>query len=128
MSKKFWRRQKAFTLVELMIAIALIGTLVAIALPRYHQYRVRGFMVATRSDTKNVHTAVQAWIAENVGGTPPREILTGPGQMISYLTARVSAGVTVEVAPSGDVTGRHAGLNGACTINMDGSVNDTLTP
>jgi len=111
-----------------MIVTAVIGILTAIAIPQYNLYRVRGFMVTTRCDTKNVHTAVQAWIAENVTGTPPAETCAGPGQMVNYSAARVSAGVIVVVAPGGDVTGRHVNLNGTYTINVDGSVNDTLAP
>ncbi|MGD0624355.1 MAG: prepilin-type N-terminal cleavage/methylation domain-containing protein [Thermodesulfobacteriota bacterium] len=128
MSRKFHRNPKGFTLVELMIVTAVIGILTAIAIPQYNLYRVRGFMVTTRCDTKNVHTAVQAWIAENVTGTPPAETCAGPGQMVNYSAARVSAGVIVVVAPGGDVTGRHVNLNGTYTINVDGSVNDTLAP
>lgn len=128
MSRKFHRNPKGFTLGELMIVTAVIGILTAIAIPQYNLYRVRGFMVTTRCDTKNVHTAVQAWIAENVTGAPPAETCTGPGQMVNYSTARVSAGVIVVVAPGGDVVGRHVNLNGTYAINVDGSVNDTLAP
>jgi prepilin-type N-terminal cleavage/methylation domain-containing protein len=128
MSRRFHRNPKGFTLVELMIVIAAIGILTAIAIPQYHLYRVRGFMATTRSDAKNVHTAVQAWIAENVTGAPPTETCVGPGQMVNYPLARVSTGVTLVVAPGGDVMGRHVGLNGTYTINVDGSVNDTLAP
>ena len=126
MHKKFRQKHKGFTLAELMIVIAVIGILVAIAIPQYNLYRMRGFVATTRCDTKNVHTAVQAWIAENIGGTPPAEICTGPSQMAKYLPAKVSAGVTIVVSPGGDVTGSHANLNGTYTINVDGSANDTL--
>ena len=128
MSKNFWRKPKGFTLVELMIVIAVMGVLTAVAIPQYNLYRARGFMAMTRCDTKNVHTAVQAWIAENIGGNPPAETCAGPSQMVNYLRARVSAGVTIGVAPGGDVTGQHVSLNGTYTINVDGSVNDTLAP
>jgi hypothetical protein len=46
--------------------------------------------------------------------------------MVKYAPAKVSAGVTIVVAPGGDVTGSHANLNGTYTINVDGSANDTL--
>lgn len=110
-----------------MIVIAVVGILAAVAIPKYHLYRIRGFMATTRSDTKNVYASVQAWIAENPTGTPPAETRVGPSQMVKYPAARVSTGVTIVVAPGGDVMGRHVGLNGTYTINIDGSVNDTLT-
>jgi prepilin-type N-terminal cleavage/methylation domain-containing protein len=128
MSRRFQRNPKGFTLVELMIVIAAMGILTAISIPQYNLYRARGFMATVRADTKNVHTALQAWIAENVTGAPPAETCAGPGQMVNYSAARVSAGVIVVVAPGGDVTGRHVNLNGTYSINVDGSVNDTLAP
>lgn len=127
MSRKFRPKQKGFTLIELMIVIAIIGVLAAIAVPQYQLYRSRGFMAAVRSDTKNLHTAVQAFIAENLGGTPPTVNVTGPAAIPQYPPARVSALVTINVNATGDVTGSHDALGGTYTITGDGAVIDLLS-
>jgi len=127
MFRKFRPNQKGFTLIELMIVIAIIGVLAAIAVPEFQLYRTRGFMATVRSDTKNLHTGVQAYIAENLGGTPPVVNVTGPAAIPEYPPARVSALVTVAVNAAGDVTGSHVSLGGTFTITHDGAVVDALS-
>lgn len=127
MSKIFRPKQKGFTLIELIIVVAIIGILAAIAVPQFQVYRSRGFMATVRSDTKNLHTAVQAYIAEHLGGSPPVVQYTGPALMTEYPPARVSALVTIQVTSAGDVTGSHAALGGTYTITADGAVVDSLS-
>ncbi|MFC1890891.1 type IV pilin protein [Thermodesulfobacteriota bacterium] len=52
---------KGFTLIELMIVIAIIGILAAIAVPQFSSYRVKAFHGGVMSDMKNVATAQEAY-------------------------------------------------------------------
>jgi type IV pilus assembly protein PilA len=64
MLRRNLKNTKGFTLIELMIVIAIIGILAAIAIPQFTAYRQRGFNAAAQTDLRNAATAQEAYYTD----------------------------------------------------------------
>ena len=123
------RGERGFTLIELMIVIAIIGILAAIAIPQFSRYRSRGYMASVKADAKNAYTAVEAYRGDNPGLPPPGETITSGLTGATYTAARATVGNTITIAAGGVVTATHdnaAELTGSYVIDATGIAFDTL--
>ena len=70
MFKRFKKGQKGFTLVELLIVIAILGILAAVAIPNRISFVNSGDAAAMDTELITVPTAVIAYMAMNNGELP----------------------------------------------------------
>lgn len=70
------KAQKGFTLIELMIVIAIVGILAAIALPAYQDYIVRAKIAEAVAGMSEAKTSVTEYIS-SMGGLPAEQSAFG---------------------------------------------------
>jgi prepilin-type N-terminal cleavage/methylation domain-containing protein len=58
-------KEEGFTLVELLIVVAIIGILAAIAIPQFAAYRERAYCGSQESDLANLAIAQEAYFIDN---------------------------------------------------------------
>src|SRR4051812_35807009 len=59
------KKPGGFTLIEILIAVAIVGILAAIALPSYNQYVVRGKLAEAYSSLLSARVQSEQWFQDN---------------------------------------------------------------
>ena len=129
--------QKGFTLIELMIVIAIIGILAAIAIPAYQNYTIRAQVTEGLSLAAGWKTAISEYYAQNgtfptgsttaAGGAAGSVSVTGAssGKYVSSVVVGPLAGQIVITYSGPQVNGKLAGLKLDLSPGLD-SNNDVI--
>ena len=69
--------RKAFTLIELLIVVAIIAILAAIAVPNFLEAQVRAKVSRCKADQRSLATAIESYVVDNNKYPPPYVGLSG---------------------------------------------------
>jgi type IV pilus assembly protein PilA len=115
----FKKVQKGFTLIELMIVIAIIGILAAIAIPAYQNYTIRSQITEGLSLADGWKTAISEYYAQN-GSFPASSNTTTAGAAGSILVSGASQGKyvsAISVSGLGDIGITYSGSQANAKIS-----------
>ena len=115
-------KNEGFTLIELMIVIAIIGILAAIAIPQFDSYRKKGYNSGAVWDVKNAATAQESYYVDYRSYTGSEDQLDGYGLSSTEnvdlsMSADDESYTLVSYHSSGDKTYTLTGPGGELTSN-----------
>jgi type IV pilus assembly protein PilA len=132
------KNRKGFTLIELMIVVAIIGILAAIAIPNFLKFQAKSKQSEAKTNLKGIYTAETGYFGEknayagfsNVNwapvGTARYRYTLNDGNDLGDMTVAFVAGNWVAGAP--DPGGTPAVTANAFTAGAQGNIDNDGTP
>ena len=116
------KAQKGFTLIELMIVVAIIGILAAVALPAYQDYTVRAKVSEMILAASSCRTTVTELVQSS---TTPSVVTALAATPCTFNASKYVASGTVGTAGEITIVGNDTNLGGSTTATANAIV---LTP
>jgi type IV pilus assembly protein PilE len=106
--EKAMKKQKGFTLVELMVALVIVGILSAFALPAYRDYVMAGKVIEATAGLSSARIKMEQWAQDNplLGYTGAAAVCPSAGKYFTFACATPSATTyTLTATGTGDMAG-----------------------
>ena len=115
MFTRMMKKDAGFTLIELMIVIAIIGILAAIAIPQFSAYRKRSYNAGAEADLRNAATAQEAYFVDFSTYGDDVDKISGSTYGL-YTTDKVTVGVVSADTQNYVMTSKHSSGDRTYTI------------
>jgi type IV pilus assembly protein PilA len=113
--------QKGFTLIELMIVVAIIGILAAIAIPAYQDYTIRAQVTEGLNLADGVKVAVADYYTQN-GAFPAAGLVTAAPAGLGFTSVSQGKYGAVDIAAAGLIQATFSNVTGQSNAKLNGLI------
>jgi type IV pilus assembly protein PilA len=121
------KRQDGFTLVELMVVVAIIGLLSAVAIPNFKKYQAKSKTSEAKLQLSAIYTAMQSWYSDYDNYANCLNLM-GFDPAVEQRSRYYAVGFPIGVQPAGNTASVTNGAPATCDDVSVGNNGNVVTP